>query len=165
MPDLSALQLTWISAAASAIAAGVAIFLAAWTVARDVRNKGRLKIECGYSFDQRIHEREPDANPMVPVFRITNIGSQPITVKRIKLQPRGQRFFLEWEHKNLPRILQPSEFVGETFRYDFVKHAVSKVVVADSSGKEWRASRKQVRKLLEAPVLQRADDESERSAA
>lgn len=122
-----------------------------------MRDKGRLKVECGYAIDRQALESGAYDKAAIAVFRITNEGRQTITVEKISISLVGQRGYLSWDHKNIPRSLQPSEFVVEHFDYDFEKTLPCEVMVVDTYGKKWRAPKDEVINLRSRPRHQNSD--------
>lgn len=141
--------LSWIGTIASVIAAVVAIFLMVWTVRRDVRDKGALRIEFAPVWDEAAIKAGNTDKAIIPCCRITNVGTQLITAQHILLEIENFAGQFSWGYKNLPRVLQPSEWVMEPFEMKVVSDRLMGILVVDSFGKTWRAPQVEVERLKE----------------
>lgn len=150
MPDVPSEVLQWVGTVAAVIAAVVGIFVAVWNVTRDVRDAGKLRIDFVLVLDSAAARAGNAESAVVPCCRITNIGRQPIMARGIHITLENSRGQLGWDHRNLPRLLQPSDVVVEPFHSGIIRPTISGLFVEDSRGKPWRASRKVVKQLREA---------------
>jgi len=127
-----------------AIVSSIAI---TWNVLRDIRDKGRLKI------DAMIGKMVPDHTDRdYLVITITNIGCRPVLVKgwggMKKKSTKGARglFIVP---RDLPRMLKEGEYHIEfTEDLSILSPELEKIYVWDSTGKEWRVTRKNLKRLF-----------------
>ena len=119
----------------------------AWNIVRDVNDRGRLKI------DAMIGKMFPDhTDKNYLVITITNIGRRPILVKgwggMKKKAVKGARgiFIVP---QGLPRMLKEGEYHTEfTEDLTILSPELEKIYVWDSTGKYWKVSRKNLRRLF-----------------
>jgi hypothetical protein len=117
-----------------------------WNIVRDIGERPKVKI------DAMIGRMYPDhADRSYVILTMTNIGRRPVfikgwgaTLKKDGPQPKG----LVVRPHGLPKMLSESEYHIE-FTHDFrvLAPEVERLYVYDSSGREWKLTRKQLREL------------------
>jgi len=129
-----------------AILSSVAI---AWNVFRDVNDRGKLKI------DAMIGKMVPDhTDKEYLVVTITNIGRRPVLVKswggmekKKKDAKNARGIFIV--PQGLPRMLKEGEYHTEfTDDLTILSPELEKICVWDSTGKHWKVSRKNLKRLF-----------------
>jgi hypothetical protein len=118
-----------------------------WNIFRDVNDKGKLKI------DAIIGKIVPDhTDKDYLVITITNIGRRPVLVKSWggmkKKNVKGARgIFIT--SRGLPRMLKEGEYHMEfTEDLSIIFPELEKIHVWDSTGKEWKISKKNLKCLF-----------------
>ncbi len=124
----------------------VATIALGWHILRDVRSKGRLKVEAIF----QVSSNEPPLLPELTV-QVTNVGSKPILVQGIAIERKkgstpGYRFF----PCQIPKVLARGEFFLQVLdRNGWLPVAAERLYAWDSSGKHWYMARKKFRHLLD----------------
>ena len=115
-----------------------------WNIMRDVRRRGRLKLEAMYGVYLSGRLQQPSKLTM----RITNIGTEPIVAQGIGAD-RGEDAHDLFTCTSIPRRLEPGEFTVEIFQSGTeLSRDTRKLYVWDSKGKKWLLPKKRLRELL-----------------
>lgn len=117
-----------------------------WNILRDVSDKGKLKI------DAMVGKMSPNHTDRIYlIITITNIGRRPLLIKTLggmkKKSVKGPRglFIVP---RGLPRILKEGEYHIEFANLSILSPELEKISVWDSTGKEWKVSRKNLKRLF-----------------
>jgi hypothetical protein len=117
-----------------------------WNVLRDVRERAKLRI------DPMIGRIHPDStNRDYVVLTIANVGRRPVLVKgwggRRTPDGEGRDAFLVTSPE-LPKMLKEGEYViVHSSHLEIVGPATKEIHVWDSSGRNWRLSKNQLKHL------------------
>ena len=118
----------------------------AWNIARDLGDKGRLKLE---GMVGKMYPDHTDRNYLV--ITITNVGKRPVMVKGVAAKkgrsvkgPRGVWLV----PRGLPTMLAQGEYHTEyTHEFGFLSSEVKEIYAWDSTGKKWKLPRSELRQL------------------
>ena len=137
--DLVAILAVW-----GAIVSTIAV---TWNALRDIGDKGKLRLEAmiGTLFG------DPTGKNHL-VFTMTNVGRRPIMVIKLggdyKKGSKDPHFVIM--PKELPKMLKEGEFHIEFYDdLSSLSPEVIKICAWDSSGKEWKLRKKNLKRLLE----------------
>lgn len=140
-----------------------------WTVCKDLSNRGRLRLMCQTGYIRAIGpskdgltkdiklvfvSHKASTKPTQPeciAFHVTNTGKQPIRVEQIYARLKDGKHNVHIA-RELPKVLQPGDVITEhtSDLSDWAKVSnISYFIACDSTGKEWKASKKFNRELIE----------------
>lgn len=127
-----------------AIGSAVAI---TWNVIRELHDRANLKIEAMIG---RIVPHHTDRVNLV--ITITNIGRRPVVVTKWggfwKKSVKGKPGFIVIP-QGLPKLLKESDYFNEyTDDLSILSPNLKKICVWDSAGREWKISRKNLKRLF-----------------
>ena len=138
------MELTMFLAVWGAIVSTIAL---TWNIIRDRLDRGALRVEA------MIGRMVPDhTDKDYLVVTITNVGRRPVLVKgwggMKKRHVKGKRGILIVP-RGLPRMLEEGEYHLEfTEDLSMLSSDIQKIYVWDSAGREWKVSRKNLKRLL-----------------
>jgi hypothetical protein len=116
-----------------------------WNIFRDLVGRGRLRVSC-YIGNIVGGPEGIDPNNYL-VWSITNIGKEPVVLTHIGGGFKDKEFMLT-PHAQLPRMMQPGEYILEyTNSLNLLEDDLKFLAAIDSLGKKYKAPRKQVRRL------------------
>ena len=122
--------------------------IAAWSIYRDLMDRGRLEVQCFIGkMIGGAHARD-DSDYLV--WTITNIGRRPLMVKMVGGTNRGKKHFIIGP-RDLPKMLAPGEYTLE-YSVDIgkISNDLKDLWALDSLGKYWKARRNAVKEVREA---------------
>ena len=136
----------WRSDVAAWWGAIVATIALGWNILRDVRSKGRLKVQATFRMD----DMRPHSPPVLTV-RVTNVGSKPVLVQGIAIQrKKGSAPSHHFFPCEIPKMLAAGEFLLQVLdRTGWLPLATEKLYAWDSSGRQWCMATKEFRRLLD----------------
>ena len=136
-----------------------------WTLYRDLRDRRRVRFnveirKLGVRSDGAMFSIAPSSNiegtteEVFFVFSMVNVGRRPVRLKTIFTQykkPVEGKAGLVFSARDLPKTLDEHEAHDEYCEFDkrFLSENVKAISVSDVAGKEWKLSRRQLKKLRE----------------
>jgi hypothetical protein len=120
----------------------------AWNLARDLGNRGKLHVMC---YPGKVYgSPNPLDKGVKLVYRVTNVGRQPIVVTTIGGAIAKDRHFLIQFRGECPRTLQPGDYLLEySSDLSVLDDRPIALWAIDSTGKHWKVPKKNLRWLLE----------------
>jgi hypothetical protein len=136
----------WRSDVAAWWGAIVATIALGWNILRAVRSKGHLKVQAIYGADST----RPDFPPVLSV-RVTNVGSKAVLVQGVAIQrKKGSAPSHHFFPCEVPKMLAPGEFFLQVLdRTGWLPVATKSFYAWDSSGRQWRMTRREFRRLID----------------
>ena len=115
--------------------------LMGWTIYRDIRDTGRLKVSCGF---RHLAIPGESVEEDVLAYTVTNIGRRPVIVTNV-----GGTFVKGTGYvttdPQIPKSLAPGEwFVCLGREHELLFQGIAAIEVFDSLGRRYRAPRKEV---------------------
>lgn len=139
----SSLWISFGSLAVSCVALG-------WNIYRDAIDRGKLRVSCYIGQIGQMGVGVVADNLLV--WNVTNVGRQPVMVSQIggKRKKRPQHWLvIAPKGEQLPKMLNPGEyFMGYTDDLGGIQPDVTDLWAIDTLGRRYRASSRQVRKVL-----------------
>ena len=125
---------------AALVATGVLV----WTIYRDVKDRGHIRLECGF---RDIVTPWVGTEEHVLAFRMTNVGSRPVMVTNVGGRTSKTRGFIVNDDQ-IPKMLAAGEF-PVTFMREFenLKNGATELAAYDSVGRVYKVNRKDIREI------------------
>jgi hypothetical protein len=118
-----------------------------WHIWRDLLDRGKLRVIC-YVGQVVGGPGPPDPTPKL-VYNVTNTGRRPILVTHIGGAFAKDRHFMVPMRDQMPRMLQPGEYLLEYSKdLSVLDEKPTALWAIDSLGKHWKVPRKQLQYLL-----------------
>ena len=135
-----------ITAILAVYAALLSTALGAWTIFRDVTDRGKLRLE-GMVGDMVVAGVGVTETNML-ILSITNVGRRPIMAKMVCGKDGDQNFFVRFDE--LPRMVGPGEYVTLTAQSLFIlERGFTELYVVDSAGRQHKMTRATMKRLRE----------------
>jgi ABC-type antimicrobial peptide transport system permease subunit len=123
-----------------------------WNIVRDIRDKGKLKIDVVIGKEilidnaGKIMQGHTDEKQLV--ISITNVGRRPVLVKGWGgMLKNNQGFFVP--SRKLPQMLKEGEYLLDyTSDLSILSQNLKTIYVWDSADKKWAVSRKNLKQLF-----------------
>ncbi len=113
-----------------------------WTLYRDFKDVGRLRLECGF---HSIVTPGVGSEDNVLTYRITNIGSKPVVITNAGGRLSKGTGFIVLDN-SIPKVLAPGQFLHVLGKeYENMWDGVTELAVYDSLGRTYRATKKDLR--------------------
>jgi hypothetical protein len=142
--------------------AGLSTALLVWEIYKYAQDRPKLSIKCfvavtnitfrpidsawGVTFED---DGQPTNDNPFLAYRVTNVGSKEVVVVKVGggfLD--GKTFSADYDTVKLPRRLAPADYFQYAAPPDVVRRDLKFLGVWDSSGKMWKAPRRQVKRVI-----------------
>ena len=119
----------------------------AWNIARDLNDRGRLRVTCYIAEIKGSIDPADQGSKLA--YNVVNTGRRPILVTHIGGAIRKDAHFMITTRGVMPRMLQPGEYLLEYSNdLSVLDDHPQALWVIDSTHRYWKAPRKQLRRLL-----------------
>ena len=137
-----------VTAAIATYGAVLSTVVAAWSIYRDLMDRGRLEVHCFIGkMVGGAHGRD-DRDYLI--WMITNIGRRPVMVKIVGGTNRGKKHFVIGP-RDLPKMLAPGEYTLEySDEMGKISNDLKELWALDTLGNYWKAPRKAVKEVRKA---------------
>lgn len=126
----------------------VSTFALGWSVYRDSKNRGNLRLRCYIAevcFSKSLNQRSAP----VLAFEVVNVGVKPVQLVQIGLSLRNGRQCIVGTKVTLPKSMAPQERLIEyAVDIEILDENLKSLWVKDSVGRNYTLPRRDLRRLL-----------------
>ncbi|MCG3158984.1 MAG: hypothetical protein DKINENOH_05632 [bacterium] len=120
-------------------------FILGWNIFRDLTDRGKLKVHC--YIGKIVIPAGPKDESDYLVFNVTNTGRRPIVVTHVGGSSKTNDFIVL--PRNLPRMLQPGEYLTEySVELQCLNEDLKYLCAGDSLGNVYRVKKKVTKELI-----------------